>query len=112
MNGESVKDVFLSSETFVRFLFLVVGFLSDSATPWTVAYQAPLSMGFSRQEYWSGLSFPSPGNRPDPGIRRASPALQAESLPLSLLGSLRFLSGPCSMLGLEQRTSQRRRKPT
>ena len=38
------------------------------ATPWTVAYQAPLSMGFSRQEHWSGLSFPSPGDLPDPGI--------------------------------------------
>ena len=42
--------------------------MSDSATPWTVAYWAPLSMGFSRQEYWSGLPFPSPENLPDPGI--------------------------------------------
>ena len=41
--------------------------LSDSATPWTVARQAPLSMGFSRQEYWSGLPFPSPGDLLDPG---------------------------------------------
>ena len=40
------------------------------STPWTVAHQAPLSMGFSRQEYWSGLPFPSPGNLPDPGIDR------------------------------------------
>ena len=39
------------------------------ATPWTVAYQGPLSMGFSRQEYWSGLPFPSPGDLPDPGIK-------------------------------------------
>ena len=45
------------------------------ATPWTVACQAPLSMGFSRQEYWSGLLFPSPGNLPDPGIELRSPAL-------------------------------------
>ena len=45
------------------------------ATPWTVAYQAPLSMGFSRQEYWSGLPFPSPGDLPDPGIKPGSPAL-------------------------------------
>ena len=45
------------------------------ATPWTVAYQAPLSMGFSRQEYWSGLLFPSPGDLPDPGIEPRSPAL-------------------------------------
>ena len=45
------------------------------ATPWTVAYQAPLSMGFSRQERWSGLPFPSPGDLPDPGIEPRSPAL-------------------------------------
>ena len=51
------------------------------ATPWTVACQAPLSMGFSRQEYWSGLPFPSPGDLPDPGIKPRSLALQADSLP-------------------------------
>ena len=51
-----------------------------SATPWTVAYQAPLSMGFSRQEYWSGLPFPSPGDLPNPGIEPGSLALQANSL--------------------------------
>ena len=51
------------------------------ATPWTVAYQAPLSMGFSRQEYWNGLPFPSPGDLPNPGIEPRSPALQADSLP-------------------------------
>ena len=50
------------------------------ATPWTVALQAPLSMGFSRQEYWSGLPFPSPGDLPDPGIEPRSPALQADTL--------------------------------
>jgi len=44
-------------------------------TPWTVAYQASQSMGFSRQEYWSGLLFPSPGDLPDPGIKPGSPAL-------------------------------------
>ena len=44
-------------------------------TPWTVAYQAPLSMGFSRQEYWSELPFPSPEDLPDPGIESLSPAL-------------------------------------
>ena len=48
--------------------------------PWTVACQVPLSMGLSRQEYWSGLPFPSPGNLPDPGIEPGSPALQADSL--------------------------------
>ena len=52
--------------------------------PWTVACQAPLSMGFSRQEYWSGLTFLSPGNIPDPGIESRSPALQADSLPTEL----------------------------
>ena len=50
------------------------------ATPWTVACQAPLSMGFSRQEYWSGVPFPSPGNLPNPGIKPRSPALQADAL--------------------------------
>ena len=49
-------------------------------TPWTVAGQAPLSMGFPRQEYWSGLPFPSPEDLPDPRIKPGSPALQADSL--------------------------------
>ena len=50
------------------------------ATPWTVACQAPLSMGFSRQKYWSELPFPSPEDLPNPGIEPGSPALQADSL--------------------------------
>ena len=55
--------------------------VTDSLRPtWTVAHQAPLSMGFSRQEYWSGLPFPSPGYLPDPGIEPRSPTLQADSL--------------------------------
>ena len=49
-------------------------------TPWTVAYQAPPSMEFSRQEYWSGLPFLSPGDLPDPAIEPRSPALQADAL--------------------------------
>ena len=50
--------------------------MSDSfVTPWTVAHQTPLSMGFPRQEYWSGLPFPSPGDLPNPGIEPASPAM-------------------------------------
>ena len=57
------------------------------ATPWTVAYQALQFMEFSRQEYWSGLPFPSPGDLPDSGIKLRSPALQADSLPLSNQGS-------------------------
>ena len=62
--------------------------MSDSfVTPWTVALQAPLSMGFPRQEYWSGLSFPSPGDLPYPGIEPVSPEWQVDSLPLSHLRS-------------------------
>jgi len=50
------------------------------ATLWTVSYQASLSMGFSKQEYWSGLPFPSPGDLPDPGIEPESPTLEADAL--------------------------------
>ena len=53
----------------------------NSATPWTITHQAPLSVEFSRQEYWSGLLFPSPGDLPDPGIEPRSSALQADSSP-------------------------------
>ena len=56
------------------------------ATPWTVAPQAPPYMGLSRQEYWSGLPFPSLGDIPDPGIEPSSPALQADALPSELKG--------------------------
>ena len=55
--------------------------MSNSATPWTVACQAPLPKGFPRQEEWIGLPFPSPGGFPDPGIEPRPPALQADSLP-------------------------------
>ena len=58
----------------LRALLLFSSF-SYVATPWTVAHQAPLSMGFPRQEYWSGLPFSSPGDLPDPGIKPASPPL-------------------------------------
>ena len=54
------------------------------ATPWTVACQAPPSTGFSKQEHWSGLPFPSPGDLPDSEIGPGSPALQADSLPTEL----------------------------
>ena len=69
--------------------------MSDSfVTPRTVVHHAPLSMRFSRQEYCSGLLFPTPGDLPDPGIQltgpAASPALQADSLPLSHQGSLQY----------------------
>ena len=66
--------------------------MSDSlATPWTVAHQAPLYMGFPRQEYWSGLPFPPSGDLPDPGIEPMSPvcpAMQADSLLLKPSGKL------------------------
>ena len=56
-----------------------------TATPWTVAFQGPPFMGFLRQEYWSGLLFTSPGDLPNPGIEPSSPALQVDSLLLSLI---------------------------
>ena len=65
--------------------------------PWTVVGQAPLSMGFSRQEYWSGLPFPSPRNLPDPGIEPESPVLQADSLPSELPGNP---SAPLNLLSI------------
>ena len=66
------------------------------ATPWTTARQAPLSMGFSRQECWSGLPFPSPGDLPDPGIKPTSLALQADSLPSVPPGTLPMsMCDPC-----------------
>ena len=60
--------------------------MPDSETPWTAAHQAPLSMRFSRQGYWSGLPFPSPGDLPNTGIESGSPALQADSLLAELQG--------------------------
>ena len=57
------------------------------ATPWTVARQAPLSIGFSRQEYWSGLPFPYPGDLPKPEIKPRSLALEADSLPSETPGN-------------------------
>ena len=66
---------------FIPLLFFSCSVVSNSsATPWTVARQAPLSVKFSRQEYWSGLPFPSPGNLRHPGIKPGSPASQADSL--------------------------------
>ena len=62
------------------------------AIPWTVAYQAPPSMEFSRQEYWDGLPFPSSGDLPDPRIEPRSPALQADTLLSELPGKLKFIS--------------------
>ena len=61
------------------------------ATPWTVAYQTPPSMGFSRQQYWSGLPFPSPGDLPNPGIKPGSPTLQAYTLPSEPPGNVKVM---------------------
>ena len=65
--------------------------MSDSATPWTVAYQAPPSMEFSKQEYWSGLLFPSPRDLPDPGINQGLLHCRKMLYHLSHQGSLRVL---------------------
>ena len=76
---------------------LVAHLCPTLATPWTVARQTPLSMGLSRQEYWSGLPFPSPGDLPDPGIKPRAPALQADSLPTELPGTPSGKSLPISL---------------
>ena len=74
-----------------RLLYLSCGGLVAKSwqtlvTSWTVARQAPLSMGFSRQEYWNGLPFPPPGDLPDPGMEPGSPALQEDFLLTELRG--------------------------
>ena len=90
--------------------------MSDSCNPnWNVARQAPLSLGFSRQEYWSGLPFPSPGSLPDPGHRPGSPALQADSLPIDLQGKPYFISSCCCCWVtsvVSDSVRPRRRQPT
>ena len=67
---------------------LVTKYCLTIVTPWTVACQIPLSIGFSGQEWWSGMPFPSPGDLPDPRIEPRSSALQADSLSTKLLGKL------------------------
>ena len=84
MSGMGSKSVIMKYSTTYINIKVKVKSLSHVrlfVAPWTVVYQAPLSMGFSRQEYWSGLPFPSPGDPPDPGIEPGSPALQADALP-------------------------------
>ena len=72
------------------------------ATPWTVAHQAPLFMEFSRQEYWRGLPFPSPGDPPDPGIEPGSPTLWADTVPSELPGKSYNAGDPGSTPGLRR----------
>ena len=74
----------MEPEACVVFGLLVATSCLTLVTPWAVAHQAPLSLGFSKQEYWSGLPFPSPGDLPDPGIKPESPALQAEVVYLEI----------------------------
>ena len=69
-------------------------------TPWTIIHQAPLSMEFSRQEYWSGLPFPSPGDLPDLEIEPRSPAMQEDSLPSE---PMIFLSDVYKIKAIEQK---------
>ena len=68
------------------------------ATSWTIAYHAPPSVGFYRQEYWSGLPFPSPGDLPNPGIEPGSPTLQADALPSEPPGKLKNTGVGCHSL--------------
>ena len=72
---------------------------NSSVTLWAVAHQVPLSMGFSRQEYWGGLPFPPPGDLPDSGIELASPAWKADSLLLGFLENPEERNTPNSQKG-------------
>ena len=74
-----VKDVYQFLQSIVKLKSLSCAWLFS--TTWTVTHQAPLSMEFSRQEYWSGLPFPSPGDLPNPGIESGSSTLQVDALP-------------------------------
>ena len=76
------------------------------ATPRTVVHQAPLSMGFFRQEYWSGLPFPSPGDLPNPGIEPGSPALQAGAYHLSHHGTKQLEPVKHGLVGTMEPTKQ------
>ena len=76
----TVKDLVTTKLSGILCVCMLSGFSRLFATLWTVACQAPLSMGCPRQAYWSGLPFPSPGDLPRPGIKPESPALQANSL--------------------------------
>ena len=90
----SPDDVTILKLTFLISCFLKCQSLSCvqlCVTPWTVARQAPLSMGFSRPEYWSGLLFPSPGDLPNPGIKPGFPTSQEDSLPAEPPGKPAFL---------------------
>ena len=76
---DNTQKYFNKTKGFLLGFCSVAKSCSTLATPWTVACQAPLSTGFSRQEWWSGLPFPTPGDLPDPGIKPTSPVLQIDS---------------------------------
>ena len=82
--------------------------VSDSAIPWIVACQVPSSMGFFRQEYWSGLPFPSPGNLPNPGVEPGSPALKADTLPSEPPGKSLWSAKPLGKIEGKRRTGRQR----
>ena len=106
LSGSQVTTFLLHSHMAERedsslFLFLQVKSLSRVrlfATPWTVAHQAPPSMGFPRQEYWNGFPFPSPGDLLDPGIEPGSPMLQADALTSEPPGKPPLLIGDTNSL--------------
>ena len=79
----TVHLLFILTSIFIGCVLSCLSCIQIFVPLWTAACQALLSLGFSRQEYWSGLSCPPPGDLPDPGIEPRSPALQADSLPLS-----------------------------
>ena len=76
------------------------------ATPWTITYQTPLTMGFSKQRYWSGLPFPSPWDFPDPGIKPRSPTLQADTLPSEPSGKPKNVQTTVQLIALISHSSK------
>ena len=89
----SASELLVVSPSWMLLLFICC--IRFFVTPWTVAHQASLSMGFPRQEYWSGLPSPFPGDHPEPGIEPESPAWQADSLTAELPGKPPFTIRKC-----------------
>ena len=96
-----------SSETKVKAKVKSLSRVPLFSTPWTVAYRAPPSMGFSRQEYWSGLPFPSSGELPNPGIKPGSPTLWADALPSEPQGQPQSLPNVSPFMTNRGRCKQR-----
>ena len=102
---QKIRNPNLARNNKAHITFSIISCVRLFVTPWTVAYQAPLSMGFSRQECWSGLPFPSPGDLPNPGIELSSPALQADALPSEPPGKPRLQRKGEFPLGKSDQTS-------